>query len=145
MPWWGWMIIGAILFAAELLGVDAAFYLIFMGVAAIIVGAIGLAGVGLDIWMQWLLFAALAVISMVFFRKKLYAMLRPAGVGYKSGPAGDTVTIENALEPGQSGRLAYRGTDWTVVNDSSETLAAGQRARISDVDGLKLNLKPIKE
>jgi membrane protein implicated in regulation of membrane protease activity len=139
------MIIGAILLAAELLGVEAAFYLIFLGVAAIIVGAIELAGVGLDVWLQWLLFAALAVISMVFFREKLLAKLRPHGVGYKSGPVGDTVTIENALEPGQSGRLAYRGSEWTVVNDGSETLVTGQSARISRVDGVKLNLKPIKE
>ena len=36
MPWWGWMIIGALMLGSELLGVDAAFYLVFIGVAAMI-------------------------------------------------------------------------------------------------------------
>ena len=82
---------------------------------------------------------------MVFFRKQVYAKLRAGGVGYEVGPAGEKVTIDEALAPGQSGRLSYRGTDWTIVNDSSEAMSAGQRVRISSVDGLKLNLEPIEE
>ena len=145
MPWWGWMIIGAILLGAELLGVDAAFYLVFIGIAALAPGLIELAGAGLDAWVQWLLFAAIAIVLMVLFRRKLYARLRGGGVGYETGPAGEIVTLEQALEPGQTGRLNYRGTDWTIVNDSDEAFAAGQRVRISRVDGLKLNLDALKE
>ena len=145
MPWWGWMIIGAIMLGAELLGVEAAFYLVFIGIAAMITGLIELAGAGLEAWVQWLVFAAIAIVLMVLFRKKLYARLRGGGVGYQTGPAGEIVTLEQALEPGQTGRLNYRGTDWTIVNDSDAAFAAGQRVRISRVDGLKLNLVAIKE
>ena len=145
MPWWGWMIIGALLLGSELLGVEAAFYLVFIGIAAMITGLIELAGAELEIWVQWILFSIISVVLTVLFRKKLYAKLRGGGVGYEAGPAGEIITVEEALEPGQSGRVSYRGTDWTVVNDSDEAFAAGQRVRISRVDGLKLQLENIKE
>lgn len=38
MTWWGWVIGGAILLGAELAFVDAQFYLVFVGTAAIIDG-----------------------------------------------------------------------------------------------------------
>lgn len=145
MPWWGWMIIGALLLGSELLGVDAAFYLVFIGVAAMITGLIELSGAGLEPWMQWILFSVISIVLMVIFRKKLYSMLRGDGVGYETGPAGEVVTVTQALEPGQSGRMSYRGTDWTIVNDGDSAFVAGQRVRISRVDGLKLNLEIIKE
>ncbi len=145
MPWWGWIIVGAILLGAELLGVEAAFYLVFIGIAAMITGLIELAGAGLEAWVQWLVFAVIAIVLMVLFRRKLYAKLRGGGVGYETGPAGEIVTLEQALKPGQTGRLNYRGTDWTIVNNSSEAFEAGQRVRISRVDGLKLNLDAIRE
>ena len=47
MPWWGWMIFGALLLGAELLGVDAGFYLVFIGLAAALTGLLELAGLGL--------------------------------------------------------------------------------------------------
>jgi len=139
------MIIGALMLGSELLGVEAAFYLVFIGIAAFVTGFIELAGADLEPWMQWIVFSVIAVVLMVFFRKKLYAKLRGAGVGYETGPAGEILTLEQALEPGQSGRMAYRGTDWTIVNDSDQAFATGQRVRISRVDGLKLNLETIKE
>jgi len=145
MPWWGWMIIGALLLGSELLGVEAAFYLVFIGVAAIITGLIEMAGAGLEVWMQWILFSVIAIVLMVLFRRKFYARLRGGGVGYEAGPAGEIVTVEEALEPGQSGRISFRGTDWTVVNDSSKAFSVGQRVRISRVDGLKLKLEEIGE
>ena len=145
MPWWGWMIIGALLLGSELLGVEAAFYLVFIGLAALITGLVELAGAGLETWMQWILFSIIAVLLMVLFRRKLYARLRGGGVGYEAGPAGEIVTVEQPLEPGQTGRMSYRGTDWTVVNDSDRAFSAGQRVRIGRVDGLKLKLEEIGE
>ena len=43
MPWWGWIVLGAALLAAESV-VDAQFFLVFFGAAALIsFGAIGAA------------------------------------------------------------------------------------------------------
>ena len=45
MTWWGWLIIGAILLGAELLAVDAQFYLVFLGLSAALVGLAGMFGI----------------------------------------------------------------------------------------------------
>ena len=80
MPWWGWIIFGMLLLGSELFIVDVAFYLVFIGIAAAITGLVGLAGIELALWGQWLLFAALAIVSMVLFRERLASFY-----GWKSG------------------------------------------------------------
>jgi membrane protein implicated in regulation of membrane protease activity len=45
MPWWGWLILGVGLLGVEMFVVDAQFYLVFIGVAAALVGLLGLAGI----------------------------------------------------------------------------------------------------
>ena len=145
MPWWGWIILGLMLLGSELLVIDAGFYLVFIGIAAAITGLVALADLGLELWHQWMLFSVLALVLMVLFRKKLYAKLRGAGVGYETGPAGEIVTVGEALEPGARGRIAYRGTEWTIVNASDQAFSAGQQVQISRVDGLTLILDQITE
>ncbi len=144
MPWWGWIIFGAILLGSELMVVDAGFYLVFIGIAAAITGLVALSDVGLEPWVQWILFSVISLILMVLFRKKLYAKLRGSGIGYETGPTGEIVILKQALQPGEKGRLAYRGTDWTVINESDQAFELGQQVRISSVDGLTLRLGSIK-
>jgi len=144
MPWWGWMIVGALLLGSELLIVDAGFYLVFIGIAAAITGLVELGGVVLEPWVQWILFSVIALMLMVFFRKKIYAKLRGSGIGYETGPTGEIVTVEQPLQPGETGRLAYRGTEWTVVNTSDQAFEQGQHVQISSVDGLTLKLDTVK-
>ena len=145
MPWWGWIILGALLLGAEVLGVDAAFYLMFIGLAAVITGFLEVAGLNLEPWVQWVVFAVIALVLMVFFRKKLYAKLRGGGVGYEVGPAGETIRLEQNLEPGERGRIAYRGTDWSIVNAGDRVLEKGQQVEINAVDGLTLKVGGSKE
>jgi hypothetical protein len=144
MPWWGWIVVGALLLGSELLIVDAGFYLVFIGIAAALTGFIELAGAGLEPWLQWLLFSIISLVSMVLFRKQLYDKLRGSGVGFEAGPSGEIVTVEQILQPGESGRLAYRGTEWTVVNCSDQVFKQGQHVQISSVEGLTLKLDTVK-
>ncbi|MCP4768876.1 MAG: NfeD family protein [Gammaproteobacteria bacterium] len=145
MPWWGWMIFGAMLFGSELLIVDAGFYLVFIGIAAALTGAIELAGANLEPWLQWALFSIISLVSMVLFRKQLYDKLRGSAVGYQIGPTGEIVTVEQTLQPGESGRLAYRGTEWTAVNTSDQVMEQGKHVQISGVDSLTLKLDTVKD
>ena len=144
MPWWGWIIFGAVLLGSELLIVDAGFYLVFIGIAAAITGLVELTGLGLEPWVQWILFSVIALVFMILFRKKLYAKLRGSGIGYETGPAGEIVTVEQVLQPGERGRMAYRGTEWTVINSSDQAFESGQHVQISSVDGLTLKLDIVK-
>lgn len=144
MPWWGWIILGALLFGSELLLIDVAFYLVFLGLAAILVGLVGLFGMTLPLWGQWLLFAALAALSMPLFRKRLYQKVRAGGVGYKEGLSGDLIEMPQALAAGQSCRVTYRGTGWTLINRTAATLEQGQHIAISRVEGLTLIVESVQ-
>ena len=141
MYWWGWMILGAILLGSELLVVDAAFYLVFLGVAAFITGTAVAAGLIPDPAIQFTIFGVLSLISMVTFRRRLYDKLRGNVADYPSTPAGEIVRVTETLPPGESGRQEYRGTTWTVVNRGEETIEAGTDAQIERIDGNNLIVK----
>ena len=141
MPWWGWVALGILLMGAELAAVDAAFYLVFIGAAAICVGILGLAGLALPVWGQFLLFAALAITSMVLFREKLYVKFRGGVPGFRDTFAGRVVTVEEDVPQGAQTRVSLRGTQWTAVNQGSDTIAAGRSARIVETDGLELAIE----
>ena len=76
MSWWGWIIAGAILLGAELAFVNAQFYLVFIGSAAIVVGLVTSVTPALASWAQWAIFGVLAIVSMVTFRSRIYRKLR---------------------------------------------------------------------
>jgi inner membrane protein len=142
MPWWGWLILGIGLLGVEMFVVDAQFYLVFLGVAAALVGLLGLIGIGLPEWGQWLLFAALAIVTMLAFRKRVYAVVRGKGAQVEAPvTAGDRVRVPARLEPGQSCRVDYRGSSWTARNVDTSAIEAGSEALISHVDGLTLHLR----
>jgi len=89
MMWWAWIAVGAILLVSELGFVDAQFYLVFVGASALVVGLLDLAGMLPADWMQWLLFAVLALFSMVVFRRRIYARMRRKLPDMKQGPVGE--------------------------------------------------------
>jgi inner membrane protein len=142
MPWWGWLVAGAVLLAVEMFVIDAQFYLVFLGISAALVGLIGLAGMGMPEWTQWLVFAALALITMVSFRRRVYQLVRGrTGAVEERLTLGDRVVIPMRLEPGQSCRVDYRGSSWTARNIDEVGIDAGNEALISRVDGLTLHVK----
>lgn len=138
MQWWAWITVGAILLGAELSFVNAQFYLVLIGAAALVVGLLGLAGAGLADWLQWALFAGLAAVSLAAFRGRLYARVSRRLPHVHLGPKGETVILPQTLAPGASCRLEHRGSSWSAVNGGSTTLQAGAEARIARVDGLTL-------
>ncbi len=75
MPWWGWIVVGAVLLAAELFVIPTDFFLVFLGTSAVVVGLLGLLGVDAPVWAQWAIFGVLSVVSLVFFRGWLKARL----------------------------------------------------------------------
>lgn len=138
MTWWGWLILGALLFGAELVAVDAQFYLIFLGISAAIVGLLSLFGLNMPEWGQWLIFAALALVSMFTFRKALYEKIRGNVPGFREGVAGESLVIPSDLEPGMTVRASFRGSKWTVVNEGSARITGGSRALVTRSEGLTL-------
>jgi len=142
MPWWAWLVLGIGLLGVEMFVIDAQFYLVFIGLSAAVVGLLGLVGVDLAQWAQWLVFSMLAIVAMLAFRRRLYEMVRNrSGKVDERLTVGDRVMIPSRLEPGQSGRVEYRGSSWTARNTGSQPIEAGREALIAQVDGLTLHVK----
>jgi hypothetical protein len=142
MAWWIWVVLGAALLAAELFLIDAQFYLVFLGAAAIAVGFADAAGFGGPAWAEWLAFAALALVLLAAFRGRLHAKLRLAGAGLADDAlAGETGVARETLAPGARGSAELRGTTWTAHNVGPEPIAAGARIRVERSEGLVLHVR----
>jgi membrane protein implicated in regulation of membrane protease activity len=134
------MILGAVLLGAEMFAVDAQFYLVFLGVSAALVGLLGLFGIAIPEWGQWLAFAVLSLFFFFTFRRTLYRKIRGGGENYPESISGESITIAEELQPGGEIRTQYRGSDWTVRNVGELKIGSGSRARVVNVVGLTLHV-----
>ncbi|MBK7949172.1 MAG: NfeD family protein [Deltaproteobacteria bacterium] len=142
MPWWGWITVGALLLVAEITIVDLEFYLVFLGISALAVGMSLAAGIGMPYWLQWLVFAGLAIVSLVVFRQRVYSKLRPAAEGLiGEGIEGELATAIDAIPPGASGGVMLRGSRWTGRNQGPTMIQAGASCRVERRQGLVLDVR----
>ena len=142
MNWWVWIVGGSILLGSEMGLINAEFYLLFVGGSALLTGLITLMDPGFPAWAQWALFALACVVSMVGFRRRLYARLHRHSPKVASGPEGGELLLPSALAPGDSCQAEHGGSFWTVRNDSPAALPAGSKVRIARVQGLTLLVRP---
>ena len=140
MLWWGWIVLGLVILGAEMFVIDAQFFLVFIGLSAVLVGILDLLGLNLPEWGQWMMFAALSLTSMFTFRKSLYLKMRGTAPGFRASLKGDMVMIVDELAPGAESRANHRGTKWTIRNVGGGSIPAGQRARVVKTDGLILHV-----
>ena len=139
MIWWYWMLLGLVLLGVEMV-TPGGFYILFFGLAALIVGS--LTGLGLTEaeWFQWLLFSGLAILSLLLFRGPLLARLKKQE---KDLPAVDTLAGESAiprddLAVSGTGKAELRGAPWTAHNAGPTPLVKGQRCKVERVEGLTI-------
>lgn len=141
MQWWGWVGIGMLLLGAELFFIEADFYLVFLGAAAALTGVLALVTPGLPEWAHWLAFAALALISMVFFRKRVYRRLRRQVADMPNDMLRERVVLIQGLAVDSTCRVELRGSTWTARNVGREPIAPGTSARVVGVDGITLHVE----
>lgn len=138
MSWWLWVLAGLALLGAELL-TPGGFFVFFFGCAALVAGVLVALGVGGPVWLQWLLFAALSIASLLLFRRPLLEWVKqrqPTGV--VDSLEGDTAILLEDLPPGAVGKAELRGTSWSVQNADTQVLTRGLRCRVVRVEGLTL-------
>lgn len=141
MPWWGWITLGGLLLIAELVG--GALYLLFVGIAAILVGILVLLAGDLPLWVHWPIFAALALALLVGLRRHAHERINRSG-GFEA-IAGESALVVDEIAPSDYGQASLRGAKWKARNVGQSTLTGGQRARIESVDGLTLELRAEEE
>lgn len=143
MLWWHWVAIGMILAVVEMAG-PGGFFIIFFAVGALAVGFLTLSGASGPLWVQWLLFTVVSLLSLLLFRRPLLAWMRRF-----EGQAGPVDLMEGTIAipaediaPGAVGRAELRGSIWTARNAGSTVLTRGQRCVVARVDGFTLSLMP---
>ncbi len=140
MTWWQWTVLGGILLGAELLGLDAQFYLMFIGLSALLVGLAELIGISMPLWVQVAVFAVFSLVFLYAFRRVLYEKIRVTSEGYPEPLNGESVKLHETLEPGAESRIDFRGSKWSVRNTGQTPIEVGKRATIVKVDGLTLHV-----
>ena len=79
---------------------------------------------------------------MVTFRKRLYERVRRVeGTVAERVAAGDRIRMNTRLGPGESGKVEFRGTSWSAINEDARPLELGEEAEIIGMDGLTLRLR----
>lgn len=142
MIYWHWIALGMGLMAIEIL--LPSFFFLWLGVAAIAVGAIVF--IVPDMWWtyQCTLFAALGVGSF-FISRLLFKQGKQHGHNAstlnKRGAQwiGEIVTIETAIEHGR-GKAKVGDTLWSVIGPD---MPEGAKAKVTDVDGTELKVEKV--
>jgi membrane protein implicated in regulation of membrane protease activity len=140
---WHWWVLGVVLLGAEMLAPGV--FLLWMGIAAGATGVVVLVAPEMDWRYQFLLFAVLAVASVIAAR--IYLKRRPIetdrpelnrrGQQY----VGRTFTLAEAMENGR-GRLHVDDTMWRVIGPD---IPAGRQVEVVGVDGVLLRVAPARE
>jgi membrane protein implicated in regulation of membrane protease activity len=146
MAWWAWVILGSLLVLAETL-TPGGFYIVFFGIGALVVGILDIFGGAGPAWVEWLLFSAISLASLAFFRKPLLRKFS-AQTSASGAPTVDTDTLvgeiavaAESIASGAVGRVEMRGAAWNACNRGGQTLASGQRCIVEHVQGLMLEVR----
>ncbi|HYT68910.1 MAG TPA: NfeD family protein [Vicinamibacterales bacterium] len=136
--WWYWLALGLVLIALEL-AASGGFYIIFFGVAAVLISGLTVIGASGPAWVQLLLFSILSVVSLLFFRSPLIRWMKlDAGRADVDSLVGETAIVQQDIPAGQVGRVELRGTSWTARNRGTDVLTTGRRCVVVGVDRLML-------
>lgn len=139
MPWWGWIVLGALVLISEVI-VSTDFYLVFFAASAVILGLLGLLGANLPVYLQWLLFASLSIGTLVLFRARLRETIKTRENDVDK--LEDEIAVATArLAAGTTGQAELRGSTWTARNIGEVDLQPGDRCRVDRVDGLVLLIR----
>ena len=130
MEWWHWLAVGLVLVALEM-AASGGFYVIFFGIAALVIGGLHLADLAGPAWFQFLLFSILSIASLVLFRSPMMSWLKLDRPGRDvDSLVGEVATPLDDIVPGAVGRAELRGTVWSARNESPLAVIKGQRCRV---------------
>jgi membrane protein implicated in regulation of membrane protease activity len=137
MTWWLWFLLGMALLLAEAL-TPGGFVLLLFGVAALAVGLLAGTGIVLAAWGQWLLFGLFSIALLAGLRVPLMRRLRRPQSKDVDSMIGETAFTLTEIGVNDFGKAELRGTTWSARNVGAAALVAGQRCRVTAVDGFTL-------
>ena len=139
MVWWAWMLLGLALLIGEML--HLALFMLFFGVAALIVGLLTVLGLGGNPATQWLLFSATSIVSMLLLRRPLLQRFKLRGAEEVDRLENEYAVAMEEIANNAMGKAELRGSPWNAKNVGAAAIPRGQRCRVERVEGLVLHVR----
>jgi inner membrane protein len=136
MSEWIWAAIGLALIITEL--VVPTFFIIFLGIGALVVAVTTYLGLSRGLDIQLLIFALSSILLMLLLRGRLKK--RISAKEMEPDYMGKLATVTETIMPGREGKVSYRGSVWTAVADSE--IQKDSMVTIIGRDGICLKVKP---
>jgi len=141
VAWWMWLLVGIALLGIEIL-TPGGFFIFFFGAGALVVGLLALLGWQPGLPVQGLLFLALSVLSLLFFRKPLLERFqRSIPSKQVDSLVGETAVALEEIPAGGMGKAELRGSAWSARNLGDSPILLKQRVRVERIDGLTLDVR----
>jgi membrane protein implicated in regulation of membrane protease activity len=143
VEFWHWWILGVALIALEIFAPGT--HLLFIGIAAGIIGFVVMLAPGLDVSWQILLFAVLSVVAV--YAGRAWLKRRPIetedpGLNRRGEQVvGRVVTLDEAIANGV-GKARVGDSVWRVVGPD---MPQGRRVRVVGVDGATLRVEATED
>lgn len=140
IAWWYWICLGLFMLLAEAM-TPGGFYLLFVGIAAIIVGALALAIP--TVWIQITLFAVLSTALIAGLRKPLVERVRKT-TRQADTPEfiGETARATEKIMTGKEGKIELRGSIWHARNAGKAEIAENGACTIVAREGITMVVTP---
>lgn len=141
VAWWLWVAGGLALLCGELL-MPGGFYLLFFGIAALIVGVVVALGIPLPLYGQGAGFVGLAAAAVLLLRVPSRAWLQRArpGVASVDSIVGAEAVAREAILPDSTGSVVLHGAEWPAHNADLVPIPSGARCYVSAVVGVTLTV-----
>lgn len=141
MSTWIWLIAGVVLANLELL-IPSSFFLLFLGLGAIVVGAVMQLGLLASWEAQVATFSVVSLLSWVLVGRR--AAIRPQKKQHGSEDViGNIIRVSQEIAPGATGSGELWGTVWRVKNIGESSIGAGAEAKIVASEGITLLVKAL--
>lgn len=141
LSFWDWLGLGAVLLILEVFGAGG--YLLWIGVAAAGVGVLSFLIPALQWELQFVLFAALSVLTALYWWRRQRIAVRVSdqpGLNMRGQELiGRTFTVQNAIIGGR-GKIKVNDGVWMVVGPD---VPVGSQVRVVSQDGAILKVEPV--
>ncbi len=140
---WIWGILGLVLLGLEM--ATGTFYILWFGLAGLLVAGLVWTVPSIDTALQVFFFAAFSLGSLFIWKHLYKKSSTDSKVGQSQGDEiGRIGTITEAVSPKQNGKIAFAqgvmgSREWTAIAD--EVLETGIDARIISIEGNALRVK----
>ena len=142
--WLIWVIISIVCLILELSSGD--FFILCFAIGAAVAAI--LAGCGLSLTWQIILFAVVSALSLLLVRPALIKKLhKPQRERLSNAEAmiGQEGRVSEPIEAGGYGRVAIDGDDWKALSADGNAIEKGVRVRVVKMDSIIVTVEPVND